>query len=98
MPSSKLESFDRVDFDFKNIHGHGLKTSILVPRKLQSKPRESYPTIVNWHGGGFIVGDRLYEGWLPMWWVQVYVLSCHKVLWENLLSTFQPLSLLQVMT
>lgn len=71
MLSSKLEFFDRVDLDFKIIHGDVLKTSILIPKNLQSKPRETYPTIVNWHGGGFVVGDRLYEGWLPVWWVQV---------------------------
>lgn len=71
MLSSKLEFFDRVDLDFKIIHGHVLQTSILIPKDLQSKPRETYPTIVNWHGGGFVVGDRLYEGWLPVWWVQV---------------------------
>lgn len=67
MSSSKLEPFDRVDFDFKTAHGHALKTSVLIPKNLQSKPREAYPTIVNWHGGGFVVGDRLYEGWLPVW-------------------------------
>ena len=73
-PSGKRDFFDRVDLDFKTVHGHALQTSILVPKDLQSKPREAYPTIVNWHGGGFVVGDRLYEGWLPVWWVQVYVL------------------------
>lgn len=67
MPSSKLEPFDRVDFDFKTVYGHALKTSILVPKNLQSQPRAQYPTIVNWHGGGFVVGDRLHEGWLPAW-------------------------------
>lgn len=67
MPSSKLEPFDKVDLDFKIVHGHALKASILIPKDLQSEPRGKYPTIVNWHGGGFIVGDRLYEGWLPVW-------------------------------
>lgn len=71
MPSSKLAPFDRVDFDFKTVHGHPLKTSILIPKTLQSKPREAYPTIVNWHGGGFVVGDRLYEGWLPVWLLDI---------------------------
>ena len=74
MLCSKIEFFDRVDLDFKIIHGHALKTSILIPKNLQSKSRETYPTIVNWHGGGFVLGDRLYEGWLPVWWVQIHVL------------------------
>lgn len=67
MSSSKLRLFDTFDFEFKKVHGHALKTSILVPKALKTKPREVYPTIVNWHGGGFIVGDRLYEEWLPDW-------------------------------
>ena len=67
MPSSKLEPFDKIDFDFKTVHDQPLRTSILIPKGLQSKSRQSYPTIVNWHGGGFVVGDRLYEGWLPAW-------------------------------
>jgi dipeptidyl aminopeptidase/acylaminoacyl peptidase len=69
MAPSKLAAFDRVDFDYKTVHGHPIKTSVLIPKGLQSKPREAYPTIVNWHGGGFVVGDRLYEGWLPQWYV-----------------------------
>ncbi len=60
MPFSKLELFDRVDFDFRIVYGHALKTSDLVPKNLQSKPGETYPTIVNWHGGGFVAGDRSY--------------------------------------
>lgn len=86
MPSSKLESFDRVDFDFKTVHGHALKTSILVPKNLQSKPRETYPTVVNWHGGGFVVGERLYEGWLPVWCVPVCVLVLS---WSSFRAPFQ---------
>ena len=74
MLSVKLEFFDRVDLDYKTVHGHALKTSILIPKNLQSKRRETYPTIVNWHGGGFVLGDRLYEGWLPVWWVYIHVL------------------------
>jgi acetyl esterase/lipase len=67
MLPSKLEPFNRYDFDFKVVHGQALKASVLVPKTLHSKPREAYPAIVNWHGGGFVVGDRLYEGWLPGW-------------------------------
>ncbi|KAJ4302893.1 hypothetical protein N0V90_001784 [Kalmusia sp. IMI 367209] len=71
MPPSKFEPFNRVDFTFKTIHEHAIKASVLVPKHLQAKPREGYPTIVNWHGGGFVVGDRLYEGWLPGWLLEI---------------------------
>jgi hypothetical protein len=70
MVASKLQPFDIVDFVYKTVHGHSIKASVLVPKVLKSRPREKYPTIVNWHGGGFIVGNRLYEGWLPEWCVR----------------------------
>lgn len=66
MPVSKLEPFDRVDLTFKTVNApRPLQASVLIPKGLQSKL--TYPTIVNWHGGGFVVGDRLYEGWFPRW-------------------------------
>lgn len=67
MSISKLDLFNRVDFVFKTVHNHDLKTSILIPKALKLEPRKAYPTLVNWHGGGFVVGERLYEGWLPAW-------------------------------
>ena len=67
MAASKIQAFDKVDLEFKHVRGHALGVSVLVPKKIQSKPREAYPTIVNWHGGGFVVGNRLYEAWLPPW-------------------------------
>jgi dipeptidyl aminopeptidase/acylaminoacyl peptidase len=70
MAHSKLSPFDQVNMVYKTVHGVDIKTSVLTPKHLRSKPRQGYPTIVNWHGGGFIVGDRLYEGWLPEWCVE----------------------------
>ena len=65
--SSKLELFERIDLTFKSVNDHPIEATILIPKTLQSEPRASYATIVNWHGGGFVVGDRMYEGWLPPW-------------------------------
>lgn len=86
MSLSRLELFDRVDFDFKIVYGHPLKTSILIPKNLQSSQRKSYPVIVNWHGGGFVVGDRLYEGWLPVWYVLFHAHKLTSVLFHFLFT------------
>jgi hypothetical protein len=67
--SQKLELFERIDLTFKTVNEHALQATFLIPKSLQLKPRAEYATIVNWHGGGFVVGDRMYEGWLPPWYV-----------------------------
>ncbi|KAF2439161.1 putative polyketide synthase [Karstenula rhodostoma CBS 690.94] len=73
MAKSKLSPFNKIDFVYKTVHKTPIKTSILVPKHLGSKGREGCPTIVNWHGGGFIVGSRLYEGWLPEWLLDICI-------------------------
>ena len=65
--SSKFNLFDRVDLTFTYVNGHPLEATILIPKTLQSKPQADYPVLVNWHGGGFVVGHRMYEGWYPPW-------------------------------
>ncbi|KAF2259659.1 putative polyketide synthase [Lojkania enalia] len=73
MTYSKLSPFHKIDLVYKTVHGVAIKTSFLIPKHLQSRPREAYPTVVNWHGGGFIVGNRLYEGWLPEWLIDICI-------------------------
>ncbi|KAH8802446.1 putative polyketide synthase [Xylogone sp. PMI_703] len=73
--SSKLELFERVDFTFKVINDYPIEATILIPRALQLRPRAKYATLVNWHGGGFVVGDRMYEGWLPPWLLDLCLLN-----------------------
>jgi cephalosporin-C deacetylase-like acetyl esterase len=65
--SKKLELFERVDLTFKSVNNHPIKTTVLIPKTLQSEPRAEYATMINWHGGGFVIGDRMYEKWLPAW-------------------------------
>ena len=72
MIRSKLSPFEKIDFVYKTVHDVDIKTSVLIPKYLQSNPKQEYPVIVNWHGGGFIVGSRLYEGWLPEWCVPIF--------------------------
>ncbi|KAK1141875.1 hypothetical protein N8T08_008388 [Aspergillus melleus] len=65
--SNKFAPFDRVDLTYKVINAQHLDTSILIPRPLQDKPSGEYPVLIYWHGGGFIIGDRMYEGWFAPW-------------------------------
>ncbi|PLB55539.1 putative polyketide synthase [Aspergillus steynii IBT 23096] len=69
--SNKFAPFDRVDLTYKVINGQHLDTSILTPNRLQSKPSSEYPVLVYWHGGGFIIGDRMYEGWFAPWMIEL---------------------------
>ncbi|EAW13532.1 putative polyketide synthase [Aspergillus clavatus NRRL 1] len=65
--TSKFDPFDRVDLTYKVIHNQPLIASVLIPKALASQPACDYPVLVNWHGGGFIIGHRLYEGWFAPW-------------------------------
>ncbi|KAL2065355.1 hypothetical protein VTL71DRAFT_3025 [Oculimacula yallundae] len=63
----RLGGYDKLDLTYKVINETSLQATILTPKVLQSQPSGSYPTLVRWHGGGFIVGHRLYEGWFALW-------------------------------
>ncbi|RDL36342.1 uncharacterized protein BP5553_05694 [Venustampulla echinocandica] len=57
--------------DVITVANHEIWASVLTPRKVAEERRGgahiNVPVLVFWHGGGFIVGDRLYEPWWPDW-------------------------------
>ena len=67
MSASIFDAFDRVDLTYKTVNDHPLEATILIPKTLQSKPSAEYPVLVHWHGGGFVVGHRMYEPWFAPW-------------------------------
>src|SRR5256885_5093150 len=69
MGKSKFDSFDRLDLAFASVDGHKLEATVLTPKKLQEKANGIYPVLVYWHGGGFVVGHRMYEPWWSNWQV-----------------------------
>ena len=69
MSTSQFEPFDTVDLTFRTINGHSLQATVLTPNTLQSNPCVEYPVIIHWHGGGFLVGHRMYEGWAALWYI-----------------------------
>jgi acetyl esterase/lipase len=69
--SSKFDGFERTDLVYSTVAGHDLWASVLKPQKLANSKscgnHNSVPVLVYWHGGGFIVGDRMYEPWWSTW-------------------------------
>lgn len=63
MATSKFNDFDKVDFTYKTVKNQPLEATLLIPKSLQTKKSTQYPVLVNWHGDGFVVGHRMYEGW-----------------------------------
>ncbi|KAL2817758.1 alpha/beta-hydrolase [Aspergillus cavernicola] len=67
---SRFSPFTRIDLTYRIIHGTPLEASILIPATTPSAPRhhdKKHPVIVRWHGGGFVVGHRMYEPWFAQW-------------------------------
>lgn len=68
---SKFDAFERADLVYSTVASHEIWTSVFTPRKVAEEGRGGasvhVPVLVFWHGGGFIVGDRLYEPWWPDW-------------------------------
>jgi carboxylesterase type B len=74
---SKFESFERADFEYSKVGEHSLIASVLTPKKVQEQTQRQVSVLVFWHGGGFVVGDRLYEPWWSDWSVNEVAPSYH---------------------
>jgi len=61
---SKFAPFERADIAYSKVGDHALVASVLRP-KLKVQARS--PVLVFWHGGGFVIGHRLYEPWWSDW-------------------------------
>ncbi|KAI0123371.1 putative polyketide synthase [Xylariales sp. AK1849] len=68
---SKLNSFERLDLTYATVNGQPLQATVLTPKRLQAEPPGLHPVLVHWHGGGFIVGHRMYEPWWPKWTIEL---------------------------
>lgn len=67
---SRFAPFTRDDVPYRVINGVPLMTTILTPLSISTSPGtpdKRYPVMVRWHGGGFIVGHRMYEPWFAKW-------------------------------
>ncbi|KAH8659904.1 Alpha/Beta hydrolase protein [Xylariales sp. PMI_506] len=64
---SRFTPFMQVDLPYRIIDEIPLIATVLIPASLLSSPGKRYPVMVRWHGGGFIVGHRMYEPWFAQW-------------------------------
>lgn len=69
---SKFDAFEKKDIVYTTVAQHQIQASVFTPRPAADdispkRPPTTAPVLVYWHGGGFIVGDRLYEPWWPVW-------------------------------
>lgn len=58
--ASKLERFHIKDIVYKEVNGHPIPASVLIPKNVQPG---KHPVMVRWHGGGFVTGHRLFAEW-----------------------------------
>lgn len=65
--ASKFDAFDRIDEAYTRAGDHEISASILIPASIRYGQRRARPIIVFWHGGGFVVGHRMYEPWWSQW-------------------------------
>ncbi|KAK6827595.1 hypothetical protein PG987_010936 [Apiospora arundinis] len=76
---SKFDKFTRKDYIYSTVEDHDIWTSVFTPTYYdgyQNHQRRDNgightPVLVFWHGGGFIVGNRLYEPWWPSWLLEL---------------------------
>ena len=67
---TRFHPFTRTDLPYRTLNNIPLKATVLTPLHLTtSTPAQGkkHPLIVRWHGGGFIVGHRMYEPWFAQW-------------------------------
>ena len=73
---SRVAPFTRIDLPYRIVNGVPLEATILVkPGMIASTraPDKKHPLMVRWHGGGFVVGHRMYEPWFATWLLQLAV-------------------------
>lgn len=60
----------RIDLPYRIVNGVPIEATILIKSSISASPRvqdKKHPVMVRWHGGGFIVGHRMYEPWFAQW-------------------------------
>ncbi|KAJ5813159.1 alpha/beta-hydrolase [Penicillium robsamsonii] len=68
MDSNKLKSFEHLELVYKQVNGHDIKTSVLMPK---NGITGSLPVLVHFHGGGLVMGDKLFLPWWANWLIQL---------------------------
>ena len=67
---SRFAPFTRIDLPYRVVNGVPLEATVLIKSSLCTSAgaqNKKHPVIVRWHGGGFVVGHRMYEPWFAQW-------------------------------
>ncbi|KAL4970620.1 putative polyketide synthase [Aspergillus stella-maris] len=67
---SRMSPFTRIDLSYRTLNDVPLKATILIPNSILAVghcQNRKHPVMVRWHGGGFVVGHRMYEPWFAQW-------------------------------
>lgn len=67
---SRFSPFNRIDLLYRSINGVPIEATILIPAYISGTSKGcgwKLPTMVRRHGGGFILGDNMYEPWFAYW-------------------------------
>ncbi|KAJ7583361.1 Alpha/Beta hydrolase protein [Mycena floridula] len=68
MAAEKFASFNIFTATYKTVHDHGIQADVLVPKSI---PPAKCPIIVRFHGGGLVLGARLFPDWFPKWCIDL---------------------------
>ncbi|KAF5016227.1 hypothetical protein F66182_12161, partial [Fusarium sp. NRRL 66182] len=63
----RFRNFTRTDYVYKEIDHIPLYATVLLPKQVPSGPR---PVMIHFHGGGLVMGDRMYPDWFALWQLQ----------------------------
>jgi carboxylesterase type B len=64
MGADRFNAFNATDFTYKTVNNTPLELTILTPKHVKSG---TCPLLVHFHGGGLIVGDKMFPDWFALW-------------------------------
>jgi cephalosporin-C deacetylase-like acetyl esterase len=64
MGADRFNAFNATDITYKTVNSTHLGLTILIPKHIKSG---KCPLLVHFHGGGLIVGDKMFPDWFALW-------------------------------